>query len=188
MYWCHTQVLNGLISMPAHLNLPSFDWDAPVSLGSLLNDVMVIQQFPTELAKVISTIKEEEWSMSYREGGWNLRQIVHHLADAHLNAYVRTKHILTQDQDLIQPYDENAWSETPDAQFHHEASYLILLGLHQKWSLLLLEALKDPATHLAKTMVHPETGRVISLSDLIRLYAWHGEHHLAQMKFAISEP
>lgn len=183
---CHTQVLNGSIDMLDSLDLPPFDWDASVSLGSLLNDVMVIQQFPTELAKVISTITEPQWDQSYREGGWSLRQIVHHLADAHLNAYVRTKHILTQDQDLIQPYDENAWAETPDAQFHHEASYLILLGLHQKWSLLLLEALKDPATHLVKTMVHPESSRVMSLSDLIRLYAWHGEHHLAQIRFALT--
>lgn len=166
--------------------LPPFDWDAPTSLGSLLNDVLIIQQFPTELAKVMATVTEDQWSCSYREGGWSLRQIIHHLADAHLNAYVRTKHILTQDQDLIQPWDENAWAETPDAAFHHEASYLILLGLHQKWSLLLLESLKDPATHFAKTLLHPELGRQVSLSDLIRLYAWHGAHHLEQMKWAIS--
>lgn len=171
--------------MSESIQLPPFDWDASCSLGSLLNDVMTIQQFPTELAKVISTIQEHQWTISYRVGGWNLRQIVHHLADAHLNAYVRTKHILTQDQDMIQPYDENAWNETPDAQFHHEASYLILLGLHQKWSLLLLEALKDPANHLAKTLFHPESSRIVSLSDLIRLYAWHGNHHLEQIKFAL---
>jgi hypothetical protein len=61
-----------------------------------------------------------------------------------------------------------------------------LLGLHQKWSLLLLESLKDPATHLAKTLLHPESGRMVSLSDIIRLYAWHGEHHLAQMRYALS--
>lgn len=186
MYWCPTLVLSGLTNMTNGLNLPPFDWEASVSLGSLLNDVMVIQQFPTELAKVISGITEDQWEKSYREGGWNLRQIVHHLADAHLNAYVRTKHILTQDQDMIQPYNENAWAETPDANFHHEASYLILLGLHQKWSLLLLESLKDPATHLAKTLLHPETGRMVSLSDLIRLYAWHGEHHLAQIRYALT--
>lgn len=186
MCWCHIPGLSGLINMSKGLELPAFDWDASCSLGSLLNDVMTIQQFPTELAKVISVVKEEQWEIGYRQGSWNLRQIVHHLADAHLNAYIRTKHILTQDQDMIQPWDENKWNDTLDAQFHQEASYLILLGLHQKWSLLLLESLKDPATHLAKTLLHPESGRMVSLSDIIRLYAWHGEHHLAQMRYALS--
>jgi uncharacterized damage-inducible protein DinB len=171
--------------MSEGLNLLPFDWDGSCSLGSLLNDVMVIQHFPTELAKVIAQIQADQVDLSYREGGWSIKQIIHHLADAHMNAYVRTKHILAQDQQTIQPYDENLWNEMPDAQFHHEASYLILLGLHQKWSLLLLESLKDPATHLAKTLFHPESERQLSLSDLIRLYAWHGEHHLAQIRYAL---
>lgn len=171
--------------MVAPLQLTDFNWEGSNALGSLLTDVLTLQQFPTELAKTISLIKDEQWGTSYREGGWNLRQIVHHLADAHLNAYIRTKHILTQDQEIIQPWDENRWAETIDATFHHEASYLILLGLHQKWSLLLLESLKDPATQLSKTMFHPETNRHLSLSDLIRFYAWHGEHHLAQIRYAL---
>jgi uncharacterized damage-inducible protein DinB len=167
------------------LNLPKFDWDASTSLGELLNDVLEIQHFPTELAKVISTIQESQWDLSYREGGWSIKQIVHHLADSHMNAYVRTKHIITQDQSQIQPYDENAWASSLDADFHHEASYLILLGLHRKWSLLLLESLKDAANQLVKTLEHPESGRQVSLSDLIRLYAWHGTHHLEQIKYAL---
>ncbi|MSP57242.1 MAG: metal-dependent hydrolase [Flavobacteriales bacterium] len=166
-------------------NLPKFECDAPISIGGLLEDVMSIEQFPNELAKTLQGINGDQLNLSYRQGAWTIKQIVHHLADSHMNAYIRCKHIITQDQEQIQPYDENAWANTADSNFHHEASYLILLGLHQKWSLLLLESLKDFERQLAKTIVHPETHKTLNLGNLIRLYAWHGSHHLAQIKFAL---
>ena len=165
-----------------------FDWDAPTSLDQLLNDVLKIQQFPDLLAKVLRNIQDEHLAYKYRKGGWNIAQIVHHLADAHLNAFIRTKHILAQDTDSIQPYDENKWAEMVDYTFPLESSVIMILGVHQRWSLLLLDALKNPVTELVKTLPHPESKRNVSLSDLIRLYAWHGEHHLSQILQAMNNP
>ena len=148
-----------------------------------LADVLFL---PRMLEYAVLNLNDDQIQTPYREGGWTVNQVIHHVADSHMNAYVRTKHIITQDQSQIQPYDENAWASSLDADFHHEASYLILLGLHQKWSLLLLESLKDAANQLVKTLEHPESGRQVSLSDLIRHYAWHGTHHLEQIKYALT--
>jgi hypothetical protein len=105
--------------------------------------------------------------------------------DSHLNAYVRTKHIIAQDTQEIQPYDENIWASQMDSEFPIESSVICVIGLHQRWSLLLLEALKVPVVHLVKQLYHPESKRQVSLSDLIRLYAWHGDHHLEQIEKAL---
>jgi hypothetical protein len=107
--------------------------------------------------------------------------------DAHINAYVRTKHILAQDTDYIQPFSENLWADQLDCEFPIESSVIAIIGIHQRWSLLLLEALKHPIDQLVKQLHHPESKRDVSISDLIRLYAWHGEHHLAQIEKALNQ-
>lgn len=159
-----------------------FDWDKPTSLEELLNAVLEIRDFPDQLARALKGIEDPARSNSYRQGGWTLTQLIHHLADAHLNAFIRTKHLVTDDAKDIQPWNQDAWSATPDAHLPFEASVVVLLGIHQRWSLLLLECLKKPAEYLARTLWHPEYERAISLSDIIRLYAWHGRHHLAQIE------
>lgn len=166
--------------------LSAFDWNAPASLGDLLNCVLEIQHFPDALARVLKQVNEENRNQSYREGGWTITQIIHHLADAHLNAFIRTKHMLAQDALNIQPFDQDKWASAPDAGFPIEASVVLLLGVHQRWSLLLLECLKKPAEYLVLSLHHPESKRTVYLSDIIRLYAWHGRHHLAQIEQAIS--
>ena len=159
-----------------------FEWDSPTSLEELLNAVLEIKDFPDHLARTLKGVKDSQRSISYREDGWTLTQLVHHLADAHLNAFVRTKHLVSADAKEIQPFNQDAWSNTPDAHLPFESSVVMLLGIHQRWSLLLLECLKKPADYLARTLWHPEYKRDISLSDFIRLYAWHGRHHLAQIE------
>lgn len=94
-----------------------FDWDRDISIEELLQNVIAIKEFPNQLAKVLSSIKEEDLTKTYREGSWNIRQIIHHLADSHMVAYVRTKHVVSQDVQEIHPYDENKWSEQVDYQF-----------------------------------------------------------------------
>lgn len=165
--------------------MPGFDWDAPTSMEDLLNCVLQIQQFPDKLTRVLKLVSDKNRFNTYREGGWTVTQIIHHLMDAHLNAYIRTKHILAQDTKEIQPYDENLWADQIDREFPIESSVIAIIGIHQRWSLLLLEALKQPVEHLVKQLHHPESKRDVSLSDLIRLYAWHGEHHLKQIETAI---
>ncbi len=163
-----------------------FDWDRDVSIEELLQNVIAIKEFPNQLAKVLATITEEDLSKTYREGSWTVREIVHHLADSHMVAFIRTKHVVSQDTTEIHPYDENKWASQTDYQFHHEASFMILLGVHQRWSLFLLECLKNPTEHLAKSVYHTGSQRHLSLSQLISLYAWHGPHHLNQIIFAIN--
>jgi hypothetical protein len=159
-----------------------FEWDSPTSMEELLNAVLEIKDFPDHIARALKGVDESLRTSSYREGGWTLTQLVHHLADAHLNAFIRTKHMVTGDAKEIQPFDQDAWSDTPDAHLPFESSVVMLLGIHQRWSLLLLECLKKPAEYLARTLWHPEYKRAISLSDFIRLYAWHGRHHLTQIE------
>jgi hypothetical protein len=163
-----------------------FDWDRDISIEELLQNVIAIKEFPNQLAKVLSTLKEEDLNKTYREGSWTIREIIHHLADSHIVAFIRTKHVVSQDATEIHPYNENKWAEQIDYSFHHEASFMILLGIHQRWSLFLLECLKNPTEHLAKSVYHTGNQRHLSLSQLIALYAWHGPHHLNQITFALN--
>ncbi len=165
--------------------MADFNWDAPTSMEDLLNCVLQIQQFPDKLTRILKNVNDENRNFRYRDGGWTITQIVHHLMDSHLNAYIRTKHIIAQDTLEIQPYDENIWASQFDCEFPIESSVICLIGLHQRWSLLLLEALKQPVAHLVKQLHHPESKRDVSLSDLIRLYAWHGDHHASQIEQAL---
>lgn len=161
--------------------MSSFDWNKDYSLEELLQSVIAVKEFPNNLARIINTLKPEDFEKTYREGSWNIRQIIHHLADSHMNGYIRTQHIINQDASEIQLYEQDAWAGELGKEFHHEASFMILLGLHQRWSLLLLECLKKPEIYLAKSIWHPEKGKQVSLAQSIALYAWHGEHHLKQI-------
>lgn len=162
-----------------------FDWEKDYTIEELLQGVISIKEFPNQLAKVLPNLNDLQLNATYREGSWTVRQIIHHLADSHIQAFIRCKHIICGDQKEIQPYDENLWASGADYQFHHEASFMIILGIHQRWSLLLLECLKNPTEYLAKSMYHPESKRHISLGQLIALYSWHGPHHLNQILKAV---
>lgn len=164
----------------------AFDWDKDYSLEELLQSVIAIKEFPNRLAKVMNGLQEDDFVLTYREGGWNIRRIIHHLADSHMNGFIRTKHVIHQDQDEIQLYNQDAWGSSDDGEFHQEASFMILLGLHQRWSLLLLECLKKPEEYLALSIKMPGRELPVSLGQLIALYAWHGEHHLEQIVKAVS--
>lgn len=155
-------------------------------LEELLQFVIQIQSLPGDLAKLINGISEEDLQKTYREGGWNVKQIIHHLADSHMNAWLRTKFALTEENPTIKPYNQDAWAAGSDYGFSHEASYILLVGLHQRWSLLLLECLKKPEL-LLRTYVHPEYNRTVTLAQLIAQYAWHGRQHLAHIMIALSK-
>lgn len=115
----------------------------------------------------------------YREKGWTVRQVVHHLPDSHVNAYTRIKLALTEDEPTIKPYDEARWAELPDARTAPiEPSLTLLECLHRRWVLLLREL--DPAD-FGRRFRHPEHGRSIGLDEVLAMYAWHGRHHVAQI-------
>lgn len=166
--------------------MSGFDWERDYALEELLQSVIAVKEFPNKLARVINVLKPEDFDKTYREGSWNVRQIIHHLADAHMNGYIRTQHIIHKSADQIQLFHQDDWAAGLGKEVNHEASFMILLGLHQRWSLLWLECLKQPDIYLAKSIYHPEQNRQVSLAQSMVLYAWHGEHHLDQILRAIA--
>jgi hypothetical protein len=123
-------------------------------------------------------LSEEQLDTPYREGGWTVRQVVHHLPDSHVNAYVRTKLALTEEEPVIRPYDEVAWANLPDgAGAPIEPSLALLDALHARWVLALRAA---PEYAFKRTYWHPVNG-LFSLDELVSNYAWHGRHHVAHV-------
>jgi uncharacterized damage-inducible protein DinB len=142
-----------------------------------------IEALPSRLHEALEGLDEAVFDRRYREGGWTLRQVVHHLADSHLNAYIRFKLALTEDVPTIKPYDEASWAELPDSLLHPEASLTLLDGLHRRWTALLRSMTEED---FGRGFNHPEQGRVIGLDEVLAMYAWHGRHHLERVRLAIT--
>jgi hypothetical protein len=137
-----------------------------------------IESLPARLAEAIHTLNDSQLDTPYREGGWTVRQVVHHLPDSHMNAYIRIKWTLTEASPLIKAYNEKAWAETPETKSDPALSIALLRALHAKWVLLL--KLLTPED-LTKEFQHPETKKMVRIDRMIALYAWHGDHHLAHI-------
>jgi uncharacterized damage-inducible protein DinB len=137
-----------------------------------------IDAAPARLRAAVAGLKPEQLDTPYRPGGWTVRQVVHHVPDSHLNAYVRFKLALTEDEPTIKPYDEARWAELADTRSTPiETSLALLDFLHQRWG-KLLRALSP--SDLSRKLVHPELG-VMSLDTVLCHYAWHGRHHVAHI-------
>ena len=137
-----------------------------------------IASLPTRLRAAVAGLTETQLDTPYRVDGWTLRQVVHHVADSHMNAFIRTKLGVTEDRPTIKPYAEAAWAELPDSRgMPIGGSLELLAGLHQRW-VVLLRGLPEAA--FARTILHPESGE-LSIDVLVALYAWHGDHHLAHI-------
>ncbi|HKB36687.1 MAG TPA: putative metal-dependent hydrolase, partial [Gemmataceae bacterium] len=152
----------------------------PASVTDAERAVLVdqIAALPAELRSVVSTLDDTQLDTPYREGGWTVRQVVHHVPDSHVNAYTRFKLALTEDVPTIKTYEEAQWAELPEARSAPIGVSLALLeALHQRWVLLL--RVLAPA-QFARSFRHPELG-VMTLDQQIALYAWHGRHHLAHI-------
>ncbi|MCB9288941.1 MAG: putative metal-dependent hydrolase [Lewinellaceae bacterium] len=141
-----------------------------------------IRSLPAKLRAGLDSLGEAQLDLPYRPGGWTARQVIHHIADSHMNAYIRFKLALTESRPTIKPYDEKAWAELPDtANTPIQVSLALLEALHQRWVVLLEEL--DTAG-LQRSVFHPESQREIKLEEFLALYAWHGEHHLAHLALA----
>lgn len=133
---------------------------------------------PGAVRRIVAGLSDEQLDTPYRAGGWTARQVVHHLADSHMNSYVRFRLAMTETEPTIKPYFEDRWAELDDARTAPvEVSLALLDALHSRW-LLLLRALKPEDWR--RTFRHPERG-VVSLEATAGLYAWHGKHHVAQI-------
>lgn len=139
-----------------------------------------IRRLPSVLREAVRGLNEAQLNTPYREGGWTVAQVVHHLADASMNAFVRTKWTLTEETPSIKPFDENAWAETTDAlSLSIEFSLQLLEGLHARW-VQLLESLK--LATFKRAFYHEETKATMDIYTLVAMYAWHGKHHTAQIQ------
>ncbi len=139
-----------------------------------------VEAAPAAFRAALEGLTEEQLDTPYREGGWTVRQVAHHLPDSHMNAYVRFRLALTEDGPTIKPYLEKGWAELPDARtLPPEPSLRLLEALHQRWVALLRAMTPED---FERTFVHPEHGRRMTLDQTLQVYAWHGKHHTAHVK------
>ncbi len=142
--------------------------------------ILMVESSPVRLTQRIKTLNEEELELTYREGGWCIRQIVHHVADSHLNMWIRFKNALTLDNPTILPYDENAWAAMGDYKTASlDYSLLIFEGIQNRFSALLKNMSE---ADFKKTYFHPQYNKSFTLAEATQLYAWHGMHHVAQIE------
>ena len=138
-----------------------------------------IEALPRQLNAAVADLRATQLDTPYRPGGWTVRQVVHHLADSHINSYVRFRLAMTEDLPTIKPYNEAAWADLADAKIARvEVSVHLLESLHARWVVLLRSF---SSTDMARKFVHPERGEM-SLETALGLYAWHGRHHVAHIK------
>jgi uncharacterized damage-inducible protein DinB len=137
-----------------------------------------IEALPQRLLAAVRGLDSPKLDTPYREGGWTVRQVVHHLADSHMNAAIRFRLALTEPEPVVKPYDEKAWAELLDAKSSPiELSLAILEGLHARWVTCIRAQTDDRFTLRFR---HPERG-VMTIDELLGLYAWHSRHHVAHI-------
>ncbi len=138
-----------------------------------------IEAAPARMRAALAGLSEAQLDTAYREGGWTLRQVAHHVPDSHMNAYIRCKWALTEPNPTIKAYEQERWARLEDTRRTPvETSLALLEALHRRW-VVLLRALK--AEEWQRTFVHPETGKTMSLDLVLAMYAWHGAHHVAHV-------
>jgi hypothetical protein len=139
--------------------------------------IAVIEQAPAALRRAVVGLTDAQ--MDTRYNAWTIRQIVHHIADSHLNSYIRFKWTLTEEQPTIKAYHEGAWAALADSRTGAIGPTLTMLeALHQRWVHLLRSMTSEQH---ARAFIHPETGDRVTLASAVALYAWHGRHHTAQI-------
>ena len=157
----------------------NFSYDGAMADARRAACVTRIAAAPAALRAAVVGLSDAQLDTPYRPGGWTVRQVVHHVPDSHLNAYVRIRLALTEDTPTIKPYEEARWAELPDARtLPVEVSLTLLEALHVRW-VKLLGGLG--AADGARQLRHPEHGRLMTVDELIAMYAWHGEHHVAHV-------
>jgi uncharacterized damage-inducible protein DinB len=139
-----------------------------------------IRDLPRLLEEALAALPPEKLDRPYREGGWTVRQVVHHIADSHMNGYTRFRLGLTEERPTVKPYDEAAWANLPDYSLPVEHSVALLENLHHRWTVMLE---LTPTEAFSREVVHPDYG-AMSLDKMLQLYAWHGRHHVAHVRNA----
>ncbi len=137
-----------------------------------------IKSLPVRLRAVVAGLDDRQLDVPYRPGGWTVRQVVHHLADSHMHAYIRCKLALTEDNPTIKPYAEAEWAELTDSERPIAGSLALLDHLHDRWTALLSGLAAD---QFSRTYFHPGSQAKVTLDGVVATYAWHGSHHVAHL-------
>lgn len=157
-----------------------FEYGQKYKIDDTRKHIRYLSRFPDDLKKTVKKLDREELDTPYRKGGWTVRQVVHHLADSHLNAYIRTKLAVTEQTPIIKPYEEQLWAETEDGKRGSvKMSLKLIAALHRRW-MEFLESLSED--DLERGYFHPASGRVMLMQEVIALYVWHSQHHLAHIQ------
>jgi len=161
------------------LRFPTGKFSRPTELDAQgrANAIEIIAGTPARLRDAVSGLTAEQIETPYRPDGWTVRQVVHHVADSHLNAFIRFKLALTEDVPTIKPYDEARWAELPDTAVPIATSLTLLDSVHERW-IALLRAMTP--SDFERELVHPESGRQ-RLDQVLALYGWHGPHHIGHI-------
>jgi len=140
--------------------------------------IEIIAETPSKLRAAASGLSPTQLDTPYREGGWTVRQVIHHVPDSHLNAYIRLRLALTEEQPTVKPYDENLWAQLPDAKAGPvDVSFALLDALHDRWVRLWRSLTAD---QFGRVLVHPDHGP-LTVDWLLFQYAWHCRHHIAHI-------
>ena len=139
--------------------------------------IEILRELPGRLRAAVSGLDDAQLDTPYRDEGWTVRQVVHHVADSHLNSYVRCKLALTEYEPTVKPYDEAAWARLADSHLPIDGSLAMIASMHERW-VALLEGMDE--ADFEKGFVHPERGKQ-NLATALAIYAWHGRHHTAHI-------
>jgi hypothetical protein len=156
-----------------------FEYGKKFSLKDTRQHIKVLDKLPTKLKKVANSLSETQLETPYRPDGWTARQVVHHIADSHINMYIRIRFALTEENPTIKGYDENDWANLPDAKLPIKASILIIEGVHKRMVALFKSLDKK---QLKRTYYHSGYQKNFDVQEVIALYAWHSEHHLKHIE------
>lgn len=157
----------------------TFTYDGAMTDGRRAECLARIAAAPARLRAAVAGLDDARLDTPYRPGGWTVRQVIHHVADSHVNAYTRIRLALTENTPTIKPYEEARWAELPDARtLPVEISLTLLDGLHARWAALLQRLGAD---QVGRRLRHPEHDRLMTIDELIAMYAWHGDHHTAHV-------
>jgi hypothetical protein len=162
------------------LKYPAGRYQVPADIGEEQRSewINAISSLPAQLSTAVRGLVDGQLDTRYREGGWTVRQVVHHVADSHMNSYIRFRWALTENVPLIKAYQEALWAELPDAKsMPVQVSLDLLAGLHQRWTALLNHMTE---ADFERRLRHPEAGE-LALDRMLGLYAWHGRHHVAHV-------
>ncbi len=164
-----------------HLKYPVGRFVVPNSIDSnqIKEAVDYLIQFPKYLKSALADKDEKYLATPYRPGGWTIKQVIHHISDSHMNAFIRYKLALTEDNPTVKGYDEAAWADLPDSKLEIDSSLAIIEAVHYKWGVLLNSMRADD---FEKTFYHPEKKRSQTLGEVALMYAWHGMHHLGHVQ------